>query len=168
MKRQTCLLILGSLLAFSLPLQTGAHYYQDKLEQTRREVNRKTLPFTKRLPSIDKVELLKIGSIGEGGEIHSIAETKSIRGKRAQNIASAWRSQSFDLYYSAMCHQPAYAIKFYSGNRVVLYASICWECHNIVILEPIVSGQGFKSNSRVAKMLLSFFREAFGKSNREG
>ncbi len=164
MKRQSLLKII-SILALSLlvPIQTFAQDLDAEDNQIIRDVNRKTIPYTKRLPSVDRVELIRIGSTGESGSILSIAETKSLAGRQARLIAAVWRSQMWNLQFSAMCHEPPYAIKFYSRNRVVLYASICWACHNIVILEPTEAGQGFNADSSSAKALLKFFTSAFPK-----
>src|SRR6185295_14703884 len=127
---------------------TAAQDDQRSLERLRREINRKTLPYTKRLPPVDRVELALIGDQGEMGTIRSIAAVKIVEGAQARSIASLWRSQTFDHNYSAGCHEPPYAIKFFSQGKVVLYASICWACSNIVILEPQLAGQGFNSNGR--------------------
>jgi hypothetical protein len=157
------LLIALTLACISGPFNSVTAQYGDQrsLDRKRSEINRKTLPYTKRLPSVDKVELLKIGSTNEGGEILSIAATKVVEDTQARTIARKWRSQAFDLNYRAMCHEPPYAIRFFSRGKVVLYASICWACSNIVILEPVVSGQGFKSDSRAANNLLRIFANAF-------
>ncbi len=145
------------------PLASATAQYgsQRSLERKRLEINRKTLPYTKRLTPVDKVELIKIGNTSELGDIRSIAATKIVEDKQARAIANIWRSQAFDLNYSGMCHEPPYAIKFYDRGKVVLYASICWACSNIVTLEPVISGQGFNSDSRAAKTLLRIFTEAF-------
>lgn len=163
MKNKTFAIIVVVLASIPGPLTPVVAQYGDQrsLDRKRLEINRKTLPYTKRLRPIDKVELLEIGSTNEGGEIRSIAATKVVDDKQARSIANMWRSQAFDLNYSGMCHEPPYAIRFYSRDKVVLYASICWACNTIVILEPILSGQGFKANSRAAKALLRIFTEAF-------
>ena len=151
------------------PLATAAQRGQDVGEQIRLDVNQKTLPYTKRLPPVDKVELIEIGSTAEGGDIRSIAATKTIEGRQAQAIATMWRSQTFDYGYSATCHNPPYAIKFYSRGNVVLYASICWECHNIAILEPALDAhQGFNSRGRAGKNLLRMFTGTFPNREKAG
>jgi hypothetical protein len=157
--KTTIILSLGVLAPFKIFAQGS----DSDLNRIIREVNRKTIPYTKRLPSVDKVELMRVGSISEGGDIRSIAETKSIEGRQARLIASVWRSQMWNLRFTAECHEPPYAIKFYSGDRLVLYASICWACHDIVILQPTITGQGFNAESRSAKALLKFFTLAFPK-----
>jgi hypothetical protein len=114
-------LILACILGL-LPSANAQYGDQRSLERRRLEINRKTLPYTKRLRPIDKVELVKIGSTGELGDIRSIAATKIVENKQARAIANMWRSQAFDLNHSGTCHEPPCAIKFYSQGRVVLYA----------------------------------------------
>ena len=153
---------------FSSLQTTAAQRGRDVAEPWGLKINQTALPYTKHLPPVDKVELMKIGETAEGGDIRSIAATKAVMGKQAQAIASLWRSQVFDYRYSAACHNPAYAIKFYSRNNVVVYASICWECHNIAILEPSVdlnAHQGFNSHGKAGQNLLRMFTRAF--PNRE-
>lgn len=165
MKNKTFMIIVLALASTPGLVASATPQYgsQRSLERKRLEINRKTLPYTNRLRRVDKVELLKIGNTSELGDIHSIAATKVVENTQAREIASMWRSQAFDLKYSAMCHEPPYAIKFYSRGKVVLYASICWACSNIVILEPILSRQGFNKESRAAKNLLRMFSESFPK-----
>jgi hypothetical protein len=165
MKNKTFILVGLILACIPGPLASATAQYgsQRSLERKRLEINRKTLPYTKRLRPVDRVQLVKIGSTSEGGDIRSISSAKIVEGQQAQAIASMWRSQAFDLNYSAACHEPPYAIKFYSRGKVVLYASICWGCSNIVILEPVVSGQGFNSRGKAGKALLHIFTEAFPK-----
>ena len=150
-------------LGLLVPVQAFAQGEDPELLRIWRRVNREAVPYTRRLPSVDKVELQKVGGRGEGGDIRSIAGTKLIAGKQARSIASLWRSQMWNVRFRAMCHEPQYAVKFFSRDRVVLYASVCWDCHNIVILEPTRAGQGFNSDSRAAKALLKFFTSAFPK-----
>jgi len=169
MKSKKSLGLFGLVVAcLSWPHATATQRGQEVAEQWGLEINQKALPYTKRLPPVDKVELMEIGETAEGGDIRSIAATKAVIGKQAQAIATLWRSQAFDYRYSATCHNPAYAIKFYSRGNVVLYASLCWECHNIAILEPAIdlnAHQGFNSRGRAGQNLLRMFTRSF--SNRE-
>lgn len=157
--RTVVILSLGLL----LPAQAYAQRDDPGLERIWRQVNRETAPYTKRLPAVDRVELQKVGGRGEGGDIRSVSGTALVAGRRARLIASVWRSQAWDVRFRAACHEPQYAVKFFSAGRVVLYASVCWECHNIVIMEPTTSGQGFDADSGAAKALLKFFTSAFPK-----
>jgi len=85
------------------------------------------LPYTRNLPAVYKIELLKLQLKDErwNGEI---AATKVLRGAEAQKVAALWRRQGYTGSQAA-CHEPAYAIKFYSRRKLIAYASVCWSCN---------------------------------------
>jgi hypothetical protein len=117
------------------------------------------LRYTRRLPRVDKVELQKVQSAELG--IRSIESVKIVEGKQAEAIAALWRTQNFRSM-SPECHQPGYAIKFYAHGRLLLYASLCWECDNIDFLEPTLNAsQGFNGSSRKGQALLALLRTSF-------
>ena len=123
------------------------------------------LPYTRNLPAIDKIELLKLtlkddGRNGEhwNGEIDA---TKVLRGAEAQKVASLWRMQTFTPNVSA-CHEPAYAIKFYAKGKLVAYATVCWSCNNIRFMTPELNGeQNFAGGDKRGEQLSEVFRLAF-------
>src|SRR5947207_13900668 len=84
--------------------------------------------FTRRLPRIDKVELQKV-SAREIGIDHVVA-SREIKGADAQRIARLWRGQHWSRMGFA-CHQPGYALKFIWNGKMLFYASVCWDCHNV-------------------------------------
>jgi hypothetical protein len=121
------------------------------------EGNPEVRPYTVDLPSIDRVELLKLKKVGDlwNGEIEA---TKSVD---AQKIASLWRAQTY-FPYMAACHFPGYAVKFYSGEKLITFATLCWECNNIGFKVPEIQGtQSFGGRDRNGKRLLKVFRTAF-------
>ena len=151
--RITKILTCGSLALFvTLMLTTTALAAKPK---------RALIPYTRRLPRIDKIELqkLKANEIWIG----SIEATKTIDGTEAQTIASLWRSLTYTSF-TADCHQPAYGIKFYRKDKLILYASLCWQCDNVRFIEPKLGEQGFAENSRSVKQLLQVFTKAFPSS----
>lgn len=122
--------------------------------------NKEARPYTLDLQSVDKVELLKLKKDGDlwRGQIES---TKTVEGSEAQEIASLWRSQT---YYpnSAICHFPGYAIKFFSNEKLLVYATLCWECRNIGFQTPdLKQTQGFGGEDKKGQELLKVFRSAF-------
>ncbi|MBC7909533.1 MAG: hypothetical protein H7Y30_03470 [Pyrinomonadaceae bacterium] len=145
------------LLLMLLQASTGAG-------QSRRfNGNKEAKPYTLNLPAIDKVELMKLKSEGDGRE-WSVENSKMVDGVEAQKIAASWRSQT---YYpnSAICHYPGYAIKFYARDKVIVYASLCWECNNIGFITPDLKGtQGFGGDDKKGQQLLQMFRTAFPES----
>lgn len=123
------------------------------------QIKRVPLRFTRRLPRIDKVELQKLKTKEIWFE--SIEATKLIEGSEAQAIAALWRTQNYNSFNS-ICHYPVYGIKFYSRGKVILYASVCWACENILVMEPTLGArQSFDGESRKGQELLKVFSSAF-------
>lgn len=109
---------------------------------------------------VDEVELLSVES--RAGAIERVTATRLVRGREARNIVSVWRRQKFWGRSPAMCHEPPYALKFYSKGRVVLFATICWACHNVIFDVPEIEGAvAFEADSRSGKMLREIFDKAF-------
>jgi hypothetical protein len=124
-------------------------------------VEKGALPFTKKLPSIDKVELIKLKVKGDLWDGSSIEGKQVIEGKRAEEIATLWRTQDYE-YDTIACHLPAYAIKFTSKGKDILYATLCWQCNNIRFEAPkLQRRQGFEGRSKKGIMLLKVFTDAF-------
>jgi hypothetical protein len=124
--------------------------------------NKEAKPHTYILPDIDKVELLKLKKIGDLWD-GSIEATKIVEGDEARRIASLWRTQRY-LTYTASCHLPAYAIKFYSSGKVLVYASLCWDCDNIDFINPkLKDTQGFDGKGKKGQQLLEVLTRAFRK-----
>jgi hypothetical protein len=110
--------------------------------------------------NIDEVELMSVES--RMGAIERVTATKLVRGREARNILSVWRRQRFGGRSAAMCHEPPYALKFYSKGRVVLFATICWACHNVMFDVPETKDAvAFAADSRSGKMLREIFEKAF-------
>jgi len=117
--------------------------------------------FTTKLPPIDKIELQEV----EANElwIKRVLATKTIEGREAQSVARLWRSQKYGGM-GAACHNPVYAIKFYSQGKPIAYASLCWECKNIIFVESDLNDSlGFAANSARGRQLLTVFKKAFTK-----
>ena len=119
------------------------------------------------LRNIDKVELISIES--RMGNIEKVNATKLVEGQEAQEILNLWRKQHFQGYSSAACHQPPYAIRFYSRGKVVLFASVCWMCHNVTFIVPDKKNWiEFDAESKEGIMLRELFKKAFPSENRFG
>ncbi len=124
--------------------------------------NKEAIPYTYSLPDIDKIELLKLKKVGDLWD-GSIEATKTVEGDEARRIAALWRTQKY-LPYTASCHLPAYAIKFYSEGKVLAYASLCWECDNIDFINPgLKRTQGFDGKGKKGQQLLEVLTKAFQK-----
>jgi hypothetical protein len=134
------------------------------LGQSRRFMGRKEyLPYTRNLPHINKVELLKLKLIEDQWN-GDILATKVLQGAEAQRVASLWRRQTYTSSQSA-CHNPAYAIKFYSQGKLLVYASICWSCNNIFMMTPkLTRTQNFLGGDRRGEQLFDIFDLAFSET----
>jgi len=122
--------------------------------------NKEARPYTRDLQPIDKVELLKLKKAGDlwNGEI---ASTETVDGIEAQKIATLWRTQTYRPF-SSICHFPAYALKFYANDRLIVYATLCWDCDNIGFETPHLNAtQGFGGKDKKGQALLNVFRAAF-------
>jgi hypothetical protein len=123
------------------------------------DVQRKLRPYTRNLPRIDKVELETYNLMEM--RVESIARTKTIEGREARAIASLWRTQNYRSF-NPICHFPTFGIKFYSKGKLILYATLCWQCDNIVIREPkLRMSQGFDGKSKKGQQLLEALKGAF-------
>lgn len=119
------------------------------------------------LTNIDKVELMSIES--RMGNIEKVEATKLVEGQEAQNILAIWRKQKFSGYSAAACHLPPYALRFYSKGQVVLFATVCWACHNVTFIVPNTKRWvDFKSDLQAAKLLREIFEKAFPSEHKFG
>jgi len=119
------------------------------------------------LRNIDKVELMSVYS--RMGDIERVDATRLVQGRDAQAILRVWRKQRFLGYSPAMCHQPPYAIKFYSKDKVVLFATVCWACRNVTFIVPKMKHWvEFQFDSKAAKMLREIFQKAFPSETKFG
>src|SRR5882724_1217175 len=118
------------------------------------------LPYTRNLPRIDKIELLKLALKNDRWD-GEITASKILKGNEAQKVASLWRRQTYTSNLSA-CHEPAYAIKFYHREKLIAYASVCWSCNSIFFIEPnLHRTQSFAGGDKRGEQLSEIFRLAF-------
>ena len=125
------------------------------------------------LPNYQRVEVFHLngeidGDVTNGFPVRpynaysQIIDRKVLVGKDAETIAALWRSQSFDPRFEAMCHDPAYALRFYQGSSVTFETSICFGCNNFYYT---VLGQSewwaFDTSTPAAAALLNRFQEIF-------
>lgn len=132
--------------------------------QGHRYLGRKEyLPYTRNLPPVDKIELLKlklVGDLWDGG----VVATKVLKATAARKLASLWRSQTYTSALAA-CHNPAYAIKFYSRGKLLAYASVCWSCNDILMITPDLSmTQSFLGGDKKGEQLSDVFEGAFAET----
>ena len=133
---------------------------------------------TKSLPKCDRIEIFHLtgnepdGLIAvdasNGFPIRPYNNYARIRGQTtlagvdATAFASLWRAQTFGRNYQALCHQPAYGFRYYSGSKLIYETSICFKCSNFYY--PIFGDagwHGFDTESTKAKEYLAKLQELF-------
>jgi len=115
---------------------------------------------TRNLPQVDKVELFKLKKQGDvwTGEITG---QKSVVRNEAERVAQLWREQSFVSEYP-ICHNPGYAVKFYNRDKLLVYATLCWDCDNIEFLTPKLEKYvGFDGRGTKGQELLKYLNNTF-------
>ena len=118
------------------------------------------LPYTRNLPRIDKIELLKL-ELKDDRWNGKVEAGKVLNGAEAQKVASLWRRQTYTSSLAA-CHEPAYAIKFYYREKLIAYASVCWSCNSIFFITPnLHRTQSFLGGNERGEQLSEIFRLAF-------
>jgi hypothetical protein len=113
------------------------------------------------LENVDKIELLSVTS-EKGTRMGSIEATSQVKDKDVPAIIALWRRQTIYDYSPAACHDPSFAIRFYSKGKVTLFASVCWGCSNIDFMVPAAdSWAGFEGTSPAGQELLSLLKSTF-------
>ncbi|MBX7224224.1 MAG: hypothetical protein K1Y36_30195 [Blastocatellia bacterium] len=127
--------------------------------QAGQQINQAARPLTKQLPAVDRVELQAVRTSGFG--FNKVEQTKTLTGQQAKQVAQLWRRLSYAQVGSA-CHQPIYAIKFFAGEKLLAYASLCYYCQNIDFVTPKLSDtQGFRPKTAGARKLRKILQRSF-------
>jgi len=132
--------------------------------------NDKLKPLTSELPPVTSVEIFRLASysVGDkgapqppsGAEIFPmnpdgytlvVTGKVTLKEKDAEKLAGEWRQLDFGVQYQALCHFPVYALKFMSGDRVLLQTTICWHCSDFSLADGGYGG--FNSAAESAKIL---------------
>jgi hypothetical protein len=84
--------------------------------------------FGYQLPEIDEIEIMALGSV----------DTTAANGPdRIDHYAITGRAMIRGLLrgraFSAMCHEPGYALRFRRGGKTLFETTVCWECQNFTI-----------------------------------
>jgi hypothetical protein len=137
------------------------------------------------LPNVDKVELFyvtlrrkdqtpktqpntaeteEIPFGGIVGNQYRIAVQNTLRGEAAKDFAAQWRK--FLRGPGAACFAPAYRIKFWAKDQILLDTDVCYHCRNITIPE---NGhreiRGFNAEGASGKELLKRLKELLPESD---
>ena len=171
-RRYKILLGLASLISLGLITYFSAReYWNDAfISYIGRQMYVEALDYGPFLPPVDKVDVILLGGIQKSKEQTGFMETaisdyvilgqKTLNGKEAEDIAQIWRYVPQNPHYSALCHGPLYALRFWKNDSKICEVTICWHCSNFGLTVPsdwLPLGDrefGFDSNSRAATGLL--------------
>lgn len=63
-------------------------------------------------------------------DIHAHA---TLQGDACDELRSAWQSLAFDRLGGALCHEPAYGLRFFRGDDLLFETTVCWKCQNFYL-----------------------------------
>jgi len=173
--RNKILIALGALIALG-----GIFFWQwDNIRQAY--VVYSVRHATTALPLCDRVEVFYLDGMawsgdeakglkpGEGFPIRAYGSDEAkilgqvtLTGAEAEAFAALWRAQRFDPGLQALCHSPAYGLRFYSGNEMFFETSLCFHCSNFYVTNLLGSGWwGFDTRTAEAGELLRRLQEIF-------
>lgn len=125
--------------------------------------------FGYRLPDVDEVEVMSLGDDNLAAPNdkthfarHLVVGNTMLHGNDATKVATLWRSLRRGRGFSAMCHDPVYALRFRQHGKMIFETSICWKCHNYTI--PIGFGTteyGFDADRGDAQQLFTLLQSYF-------
>src|SRR5215470_10898507 len=140
---------------------------------------------TVELPTVDKVEVIyithlrkdqipnaqtKTGETGQvlnggiPGERFQIAAQNVLIGGAAEDFAAQWRKLLRGP--GAACFAPAYRIKFWAKDQILLDTDVCYHCRNITIPEDGRREiRGFNAEGASGKELLKRLKELLPESD---
>jgi hypothetical protein len=137
---------------------------------------------TVELPTVDKVEVTyithlrkdqipnartKTGETGQvlnggiPGERFQIAAQNVLIGEAAEDFAAQWRKLLRGP--GAGCFAPAYGVRFWAKDRILLETNVCYHCHNLII--PGDGIRGFNAEGKSGKELLKRLKELLPESD---
>jgi hypothetical protein len=140
-----------------------------------RQLYTEALDYGPFLPPVNKVDVILLGGIQKSKEQTGFMETaisdyvilgqKTLDGKEAEGVAQIWRYVPQNPHYSALCHDPLYALRFWKDDKKICEITICWHCSNFGLTVPgdfLPLGDrefGFDSKSAAAVALLNKLKQ---------
>jgi hypothetical protein len=123
------------------------------------------------LPNVDAVEVVSLRGLNANRVNEYMLAAKNARrmrltGPEAERIAEIWRA--LPEGEQMRCHCPPFGLRFFSADRLICEASICWKCNNIFghagADDVFFAFDGLLSSSRE---LLKACENALGESGEE-
>lgn len=145
--------LLAALMGLALLLIAGVWFSRDFLRDSVRAYIWGTIhlageKYGNLLPEVDQMEIYLLqpesrdDSQGFGMPDNPsiqipIAGSKVLTGEEASTFANAWREMTFGAAWGAMCHEPAYGLRFRHGQEMILETTLCWKCSNFYVPSPL-------------------------------
>lgn len=123
--------------------------------------------FGYRLPDVDEVQIMGLrgdDAVASNDENHFesylVLGHAVLHGDDATKITNLWRSLRRSRGFSAMCHDPVYALRFRQRGKVIFETTICWKCHNYTIPMGLFgrTEYGFDSDRSDAQTLFTLLQ----------
>jgi len=126
--------------------------------------------YTRSLAEIDRVEISEV-SFGRTADSKAY-ETKvinsvTLKGSEAARFMAIWRNLNSGV--GAGCFSPAYLVKLYSGEVLLVGSTICFHCHNLTLPVGESSESSeihpFDADGPTGRKLLKAIQDALAKSS---
>ena len=112
------------------------------------------LVYTKKLPVVTKIELRQITK--HENQL-TILSSRTLLGDEAERFATMWRRLKRGP--GAGCFVPAYNIRFFSNESLVLDTQVCFGCDNITLPDGVSNKQwGFDGRGPEGQALLAVLK----------
>jgi hypothetical protein len=107
--------------------------------------------YTRQLPDVTRVKLRLIRN--DKDQVRILASTILLNDEAAQ-FAKVWRGLKRGV--GAGCFVPAYQLKFYSNDKLLLETDVCFHCHNLTLLnDGLFEHWGFDADGKSGQALLN-------------
>jgi len=155
----TIILLAGFIFKDTLLRQVGI-YFMGLQERQADE-------FGYRLEGIDQIEIMSLGTeSGSAGPAprtamdYQVYKTSVVQGSELKPLMDYWHTLKRARFYSGMCHDPAYVLRFYNDGKLIFETSVCWHCHNYEWRGPLgtMFEYGFDADSDGAKAFLELLK----------
>ena len=95
-----------------------------------------------------------------------IAGTVTVKNAEAERLAGYFRAFKQHIFPPGVgvsfCHTPPYLYRFYSGEKLLGEATVCWDCENLIVGPPDKrTAMYFKPEIKEVKQLLEASNKLF-------
>ena len=123
--------------------------------------------YTRSLGEIDRVEIneVRFGRTADSkGFETKVINSVTLKDSEAKRFMAIWRNLNSGV--GAGCFSPAYLVKLYSGEELLVGSTICFHCHNLTL--PIGDSSEihpFDADGPTGQQLLKAIQDALAKSS---